>query len=44
MRVEPEAFAKYSWTDRQIKSHRAQIREAFGTRPAALFHDGAMTR
>jgi hypothetical protein len=33
MKVEPEAFAKYSWTDRQIKRHRAQIREAFGTRP-----------
>ena len=33
VKVEPEAFAKYSWTDRQIKRHRAQIREAFGTRP-----------
>ncbi len=32
--VESEAFAKYSWTDRQIKRHRAQIRQAFGTRPA----------
>ncbi|QIZ39907.1 Tn3 family transposase [Saccharopolyspora sp. ASAGF58] len=30
--VEPGAFAKYSWTDRQIKRHRRQIRDAFGTR------------
>ncbi|MGH3825431.1 MAG: DUF4158 domain-containing protein [Pseudonocardiaceae bacterium] len=33
VKVEPEAFAKYSWTDRQIKRHRKQIRDAFGTRP-----------
>jgi Domain of unknown function (DUF4158) len=26
--VESEAFAKYSWTDRRIKRHRAQIRQA----------------
>jgi TnpA family transposase len=33
VKVEPEAFAKYSWTDRQVKRHRKQIRDAFGTRP-----------
>lgn len=34
MKVSPAAFAKYSWTSRTIKYHRAQIRKEFGTRPA----------
>lgn len=34
VKVSPVAFAKYSWTSRTIKRHRAQIRKEFGTRPA----------
>ena len=30
--VDPEAFERYSWVSRTIEYHRAQIREAFGTR------------
>ena len=33
--VEAEAFAAYSWVSRTIEYHRAQIREAFGSRPAS---------
>ena len=32
--VRPEAFEQYSWASRTVKYHRAQIREAFGTRLA----------
>jgi TnpA family transposase len=32
--VEAEAFERYSWTSRTVEYHRAQIREAFGTRVA----------
>ncbi|MEV0517449.1 DUF4158 domain-containing protein [Nonomuraea sp. NPDC050405] len=35
VKVEPSLFAKYSWRDRANKYHRAQIRQAFGTRPAS---------
>lgn len=33
--VDPALFAKYSWTGRTIKYHRAQIRKVYGTRPPA---------
>ena len=32
MKVDPALFAKYSWTGRSIKYHRAQIRKVYGTR------------
>ena len=35
VKVSREAFAKYSWRSRSIEYHRAQIRKAFGTRPAS---------
>ncbi|MEV3927482.1 DUF4158 domain-containing protein [Actinomadura coerulea] len=35
VKVDPALFAKYSWRGRTIKYHRAQIRQAFGTRPAS---------
>ena len=35
VKVSREAFAKYSWRSRSIEYHRAQIRRAFGTRPAS---------
>jgi Domain of unknown function (DUF4158) len=34
VRVEPALFARYSWRGRTIEYHRAQIRRAYGTRPA----------
>ncbi len=33
VKVDPGLFAKYTWTGRTIKYHRAQIRRRFGTRP-----------
>lgn len=35
VKVDSGLFAKYSWTGRTIKTHRKQIRDAFGTRPAS---------
>jgi len=34
VKVDPALFAKYSWRGRTIEYHRAQIRRAYGTRPA----------
>ena len=34
VKVDPALFAKYSWSARAIKYHRAQIRDAFGFREA----------
>lgn len=34
VKVDPRLFAKYTWSSRTIKYHRAQIRHRFGTRPA----------
>jgi hypothetical protein len=33
VKVDPALFAKYSWSGRTIKYHRAQIRKLYGTRP-----------
>jgi hypothetical protein len=35
VKVDAALFAKYSWRGRTIKYHRAQIRKAYGTRPAS---------
>jgi Domain of unknown function (DUF4158) len=35
VKVDPALFAKYSWSGRTIKYHRAQIRKLYGTRPPA---------
>ncbi|GAA2124949.1 hypothetical protein GCM10009727_12870 [Actinomadura napierensis] len=35
VKVDPALFAKYSWRGRTIEYHRAQIRKAYGTRPAS---------
>lgn len=35
VRVDVALFAKYSWRGRTIEYHRAQIRKAYGTRPAS---------
>jgi hypothetical protein len=35
VKVGAALFAKYSWRGRTIKYHRAQIRKAYGTRPAS---------
>jgi TnpA family transposase len=32
VKVDPALFARYSWTGRTIKTHRAQIRRKYGTR------------
>jgi len=34
VKVDPALFAKYSWSARAIKYHRAQIRDSFGFREA----------
>jgi hypothetical protein len=33
VKVDPALFARYSWSGRSIKYHRAQIRRVYGTRP-----------
>lgn len=33
VKVEPALYAKYPWTGRSIKYHKAQIRKVHGTRP-----------
>jgi len=42
VKVDPALFAKYSWSDRAIKHHRAQVRKVFGTRAASEADEEAL--
>jgi hypothetical protein len=33
VKVDPALYARYPWTGRSIKYHKAQIRRVYGTRP-----------